>query len=99
MSAAGHVEGHPVNASTYCNRGCRCEGCTDAHRLYQQRMRSRQGSRTQLRQKAINRANFLAAQLVRESVPDVWADLLAEAEEYVGIDKLPKYTRYDEATG
>ncbi len=98
MSAAGHVEGHPVNASTYCNHGCRCDGCTAAQTEYMRRMRSRPGSRTKLRQKAINRANFLAAQLVRETVPDVWADLMTEAEEYVGIDKLPKYTRYDEVT-
>jgi hypothetical protein len=33
---AAHIEGAAVSVSSYANKGCRCDGCRTARRVYQQ---------------------------------------------------------------
>lgn len=43
--SAEHMAGRPVSDSTYSNPGCRCEGCTEAHRVASAERRARQTGR------------------------------------------------------
>lgn len=79
-----HREGLEVSATTY-GKGCRCDGCTEAQRRYQQRMRSVNHSRSALTVKARARAVSRTVTWVREHHPDVWRRLLDEARSEFGL--------------
>jgi len=36
---AAHIEGAAVSVSSYANKGCRCDGCRTARRVYQQQLK------------------------------------------------------------
>jgi hypothetical protein len=99
-----HIEGHPVNASTYCNWKCRCAGCTDAWRIrhadymrrhpeqatkHAERMRARRANGLTDADRAVSRAKTKAVGWVRHSHPDVWQQLLTDAYADLGVERRP----------
>jgi hypothetical protein len=78
---SGHLEGRPITPRTYQHYGCRCAECRQAATDYQRAQRRKSGHNTQ---KAIDRAQQLAARWVRANHPDVWAELLEQGYEHFG---------------